>query len=117
MRTSEERVRELHRRMDAMEQQKDRRGYLIRCTAMTAACLAVAVVFALMIAHAPIQVPDMETGGAAASIFTGNEVLGYIVVALLAFLLGALVTVFCFRLKRHREKPDAEKSKTDERNH
>ena len=47
----------------------------------------------------------------AANIFAENGVLGYIVVALVALVLGVLVTLFCFRLKRHMEK----EGKSDDR--
>ena len=40
--------------------------------------------------------------------FSDSGALGYIVVALLAFLLGVSVTVFCLRLKKWREKKDRE---------
>ena len=56
---------------------------------------------ALVIASLPIQSPGTITGSAAASIFADHASLGYVVVALLAFCLGALVTVFCFRIKKH----------------
>ena len=109
MRTSEERVQELHRRMNAMEKARNRRRYQMICAAACTACLAITVVMALVIAHLPIQSPIEGTGGAAASIFADHADLGYVVVALLAFCLGALVTVFCFRMKKHmkeREKDD-----------
>ena len=42
-------------------------------------------------------------------IFEGNEILGYVLVALVALCLGVLLTVFCFRLKKQRdEKNDRE---------
>ena len=104
MRTSEERVQELHRRMDAMEQAKNRRRYLLLCAAACTASLALTVAIALVIAYLPFRSPGEITGSAAASIFADHASLGYVVVALLAFCLGALVTVFCFRMKQHRKE-------------
>ena len=101
MRTSEERVQELHRRMEAMEKAKSRRRYQVVCAAACMACLAITIAMALVVASLPIQSPGTTTGGAAASIFADHASLGYVVVALLAFCLGALVTVFCFRMKKH----------------
>ena len=37
---------------------------------------------------------------AAASMFAGSGALGYIVIGILAFLLGCAVTVLCFRLRK-----------------
>ncbi len=104
MRTSEERVQELHRRMNAMEKAKGRRRYQLMCAAACTACLAITIAMALIIASLPLQSPGEITGSATASIFAGHASLGYIVVDLMAFCLGALVTVFCFRMKKHMKE-------------
>lgn len=104
MRTSEERVQELHRRMNAMEKAKSRRRVRLMCTAVCTASLAVTIAMALIVASLPIQSTGMITGSATASIFADHVSLGYVVIALLAFCLGVLVTVFCFRMKNHRKE-------------
>ena len=104
MRTSEERVQELHRRMNAMEKAKSRHRVQLMCAGACTACLAIPIAMALVIASLPIQSPGEIIGSAAASIFADHASLGYIVVALLAFCLGALVTVFCFRMKKHMKE-------------
>ena len=104
MRTSEERVRELHRRMEAMEKAKSRRRVRLMCAAACTACLALTVAMALVIASLPIRSAGMIAGSAAASIFADHAALGYVAVALTAFCLGALVTVFCFRMKKHMKE-------------
>ena len=112
MRTSEERVRELHRRMAAMEREKRRRRVQLLCAAACTACLAVTVAMALVIASLPVRSPGELAGSAAASIFADHASLGYVAVALLAFCLGAMVTVFCFRMKNHR-KENRDDDRTD----
>ena len=58
----------------------------------------------------------IETGShtgleTAASMFGGSGALGYIVIALLAFLLGVCVSVLCFRLRQlHRDDPREQES-------
>lgn len=103
MRMNEERVAELHQRMRARERMKERR----RCRALgagaAAAGIALVVAFAAMISQTPVQAPVAASGGVAASIFAENAALGCVVVGLLAFCLGALVTALCFRLKNHAE--------------
>ena len=61
---------------------------------------------ALVIAHNPVQVSGEGSGSASASSFANNGVLGYIVIALLAFCLGVLVTVFCFRMRNHMNETE-----------
>ena len=92
MRTSEERIRELHCRMDVMQEKEIHRRYVARCTA----------------AAASVGGPVLS-----GSIFADHEALGYVVTAFLAFCLGALVTILCFRLKR-REKTEGQQ---DDRKH
>ena len=48
------------------------------------------------------------TGGMYASIFSASPVLGYIVIGIIAFLLGGAVTVFCFRLKQWEKLKNTE---------
>ena len=49
---------------------------------------------------ANIQTGDYSGFETAASMYGGGAALGYIVIGLLAFLLGVCVTVLCFRLRQ-----------------
>ena len=104
MRTSEERIIELHRRMENMQWTRIRRTYMIRSTAALAACLAVTVMLAYVIGILPAQDLVVSTGRYTASIFASFTVLRYVVVAFLAFVLGVAVTIFCFRMRKHMEE-------------
>ena len=104
MRTSEERVTELHRRMAAMEEEKRRRADRLQGAVICVSGLAAAILLALLIAQVPTGSSPTGIGSATASVFASHGALKYIVVALLAFCLGTLVTVLCFRLKRRREE-------------
>ena len=60
-----------------------------------------------------------RTGGEAgfemaASMFGGSAALGYIVIGLLAFVLGVCVTILCFRL-RQLEREDAREAESEGR--
>ena len=101
MRTDEERVAELHLRMKTLKQSQLRRKYLLTGAAACIACIAVTVLLALSVARLPAVRNNMPANSVAASIFATHQALGYVVVALVALCLGSLVTVFCFRLKRH----------------
>ena len=103
MRTSEERVQEMHRRMGALETAKTRRYRLVSAVSC-AACFALTIGLALVMSRLHTETPGGVPGSAAASIFTGREALGYVVIAILAFCLGALVTILCFRVRKHTEE-------------
>ncbi|MBQ1385428.1 MAG: hypothetical protein II510_08205 [Erysipelotrichales bacterium] len=106
MRTSDERISELHKRMDTRRYQKDLRKYRLQSGLMAAGCLAIVIALSFVMSGVSVQNPDALPGGISASIFADHTVLGYVVIALLAFSLGAFVTVFCYRLKRHMEERD-----------
>ena len=110
MRTSEERVEELHRRMDQMKRERAHRRYILLCAASCAACLAITVILALVIAGTPFRSPGTESAAISASMFTDHSALGYVAAALPAFCLGALVTVFCFRIRKHMEDKDDDRT-------
>ena len=57
MRTSEERVQELHKRMSAMKQAKTDRRYALTCAGAGAVCLALLAFLAVRISGLPVQEP------------------------------------------------------------
>ena len=106
MRSHEERVAEAKRRIAAGEQENRRQRDRRTVALAVAACLALLVGASLAMPGiaARIQINDYAGFETAASIFHSGAVLGYIVIGLLAFLLGVCVTVLCFRLRQmHRE--------------
>ena len=106
MRSHEERVAETKRRIAQIEREKRRRRNTITMASAVAACLALLIGASLAMPGiaANIQTGDYSGFETAASIFHGGAALGYIVIGLLAFLLGVCVTILCFRLRQmHRE--------------
>ena len=102
MRSHEERVAEAKRRIAAGEQENRRQRDRRTVALAAAACLALLVGASLAMPGiaANIQTGDYSGFETAASIFHGGAALGYIVIGLLAFLLGVCVTVLCFRLRQ-----------------
>ena len=102
MRSHEERVAETKRRIAKIEREKRRRRNTVTMASAVAACLALLVggCLAMPGIAAHIQTGDYSGFETAASIFHGGAALGYIVIGLLAFLLGVCVTVLCFRLRQ-----------------
>ena len=111
--TSEERIAELHRRIDVLKKADVRRRYRQTCVVAFAACLSVTILLALGVSRLPIQANDVAFVSSTASIFANHPLVGYVVVALVALCLGILVTIFCFRLKQRIE----EEEKRDDRKH
>ena len=115
MRSHEERVAETKRRIAKIEREKRLRRNTITMASAVAACLALLVgtSFAMPGIAAHIQTGDYSGFETAASIFHGGAALGYIVIGLLAFLLGVCVTVLCFRLRQMNREDDQDKESED----
>ena len=104
MRSNEERIAEVKRRIAEKEYKKRLRREWSAAVCCVAACLAVIAGVSL-----PDTVSRIEKGTSsgletAATMLGGSTALGYIVVGLLAFVLGVCVTVLCFRIRRLNEE-------------
>ena len=110
MRSHEERVAETKRRIAKMEREKRRRNTVTMASAV-AACLALLIgaSFAMPGIAAQIEAGDYSGFETAASMYGGGAALGYIIIGLLAFLLGVCVTVLCFRLQQMNREDDQNK--------
>ena len=108
MRSHEERIAETKRRIAARQREKRLRRNTITIASAVAACLALLIGASLAMPGiaASIQTGDYSGFETAASIFHGGAALGYIVIGLLAFLLGVCVTVLCFRLRQMNREDD-----------
>ena len=108
MRSHEERVAETKRRIAKIEREKRLRRNTITMVSAVAACLALLVGASLAMPGiaASIQTGNYSGFETTASIFRGGAALGYIVIGLLAFLLGVCVTVLCFRLRQMNREDD-----------
>ena len=102
MRSHEERVAETKRRITKIEHEKRRRRNTITIASAVAACLTLLIGASLAMPGiaASIQTGYYSGFETAASIFYSGAALGYIIIGLLAFLLGVCVTVLCFRLRQ-----------------
>ena len=114
MRSHEERVAETKRRIAKIEREKRRRNTVTMASAV-AACLALLIgaSFAMPGIAASIQAGDYAGFETAASMYGGGAALGYIVIGLLAFLLGVCVTVLCFRLRQMNREDGQDKESED----
>ena len=115
MRSHEERVAETKRRIAKIEREKRLRRNTITMASAVAACLALLIGASLAMPGiaANIQTGDYSGFETAASIFHGGAALGYIVIGLLAFLLGVCVTVLCLRLRQMSREDGQDKERED----
>ena len=115
MRSHEERVAETKRRIAKMEREKRLRRNTITMVSAVAACLVLLIgaSFVMPGIAAKIQTGDYSGFETAASIFHGGAALGYIVIGLLAFLLGVCVTVLCFRLRQMSREDGQDRESED----
>ena len=99
---NEERIAEVKRRIGEKERQQRLRHRRIVSAFCIAACLAVIVGVSFAMPGIIGRVEPGTSSGfeTAATILGGSTALGYMVIGLLAFILGVCVTVLCFRLRQ-----------------
>ena len=116
MRSHEERVAEAKRRIAKIEREKRLRRNTITMASAVAACLVLLIGASLAMPGiaAKLQTGDYVGFETAASMYGGSAALGYIVIGLLAFLLGVCVTVLCFRLRQMNQE-DAQYKESEDR--
>ena len=104
MRTNEERIAAMHQRAKQLQYENRKRtsGY-IQAAAVTLSFAAVLLLAFLMPPFAGISMKDAIPAGMHGSIFSESNALGYIIVSIVAFALGAAVTIFCFYMKKWQE--------------
>lgn len=108
MRSTEERIALMHKRAEEYGKKSRRQKVLIAQAASIIICLAAVITAAVMMpGFEDITMSGVTSGEMNASIFSQSPVLGYIVIGIIAFLLGTAVTVLCFRLKKWEREENA----------
>lgn len=118
MRSHEERVAAVKRRIAEAEQEKRLRRSRMATVCSVAACLILIVGLSVVMPGimSGMAGVDYSGGGTTASIFGDSAVIGYIVIGLIAFLLGVCVTILCFRVRKfQREGKKEEQNAGDHR--
>lgn len=106
MRSREERVRAVCCRVAQMRRQRRLRA--ITAGAVAASVLVTAVLAVQMPERMRAMAGNEVEGVQAASVFRNGGAAGYVLIGLLAFVLGICVTMLCFRIR------ELEKARTDE---
>ena len=115
MRSHEERIAEVKRRMAEKERQKRLRRGRIAAVSGVAAALALIVGMSLAMTGMVGQAESGLSSGfeTTATMLGGSTALGYIVIGLLAFVLGVCVTILCFRIRLLNKEEQPEEQKED----
>ena len=124
MRTNEERAALVRQRTKAIKEERRRKKHKIRMAVLGGASLAACLCLLVAMGSAMPRIISgfgeaavTHTSGAA-SLLAGNEALGYVIMAVFAFLLGICVTLLLHvihrRQQRQRHEPDGKASDTKE---
>ena len=101
MRTAEERINAMHLRAAEIQTERKQRNVNILSSAVAIAGFAAVILLGIMMPGLTDKVTiNGVYDGYNASIFSESSTIGFVVVAILSFLLGAAVTVFCFRIRK-----------------
>lgn len=113
LKSNEQRIEEMHRRalnIEKNDRQAKAKLYYICAAAVTAA----AMFFIVVILPGMYRSGDISGtfSGMYGSVFSEGTALNYIVVGILAFVLGVALTIFCFKLNKwQKEKTHNEEIK------
>lgn len=116
MRTDDERIAAMHARAEEIKGERRKRRVRIWQSVSFVTAFAAVILLAVLMPGlldsgtvpgiSSLSDPDSSGGTAPAmsgSIFAESGAMGYVVIAVIAFLLGVCVTAFCFRLKKWNE--------------
>ena len=106
MRTNEERAGLIQKRTAEIKRERQKKKQRALDTVCIAACLILVVGIGSFMPGLVVGIPGGEVHHAsgAASLVGSHAALGYILMGLMAFLLGVCVTVLLYRLRRRNER-------------
>lgn len=107
MRTDEEFIKAMHRRAADIRREERERHARIAGLGARLGGLAAVIMLALVMPSFETKFLSVESS-ARASLFAVSGVLGYIVIGVTAFMLGAAVTILCYRLRKNNDDEDGE---------
>ena len=110
MRTNEERAGLIHKRTAEIKRERQKKNQRALDMICIAACLILVVGLGSFMPGLAAGIPGGEVHHAsgAASLVGSHTALGYILMGLMAFLLGVFVTVLLYRLHRRNEREQQE---------
>ena len=105
MRTNEERIRLMHQKALLLEQENREKKIRWLQYGSVGLAFAMTILLALIMPRfAQLSIEGAVPDNMIASIFALNKSLSFIIIAILSFILGISVTVFCYCLKKSTEE-------------
>ena len=109
MRTNEERARLIHQRTAEIKRERQKKKQCALDMICIAACLILVIgIGSFMPGAVGIPCGEVRHASGAASLVGNHAALSYILMGLMAFLLGVCVTVLLHRLHRSKERKQRE---------
>ena len=96
----------LEKRLDDIKKARGEKRRRAAIVSGYAACVVIIAAVSAFVGHMDFGIFERTAAAGTASIFTNNRFLGYVVVGVLAFLLGISVTLLCDMLNRKRKERD-----------
>ena len=103
MKSTDEQMNEIMRRSESLKAKKSMNDYIIGFSIAIAACLALIVLVGASIANISPETADNSVSQYG-SLVISAPYMGYVVIGLLAFILGVLVTLLCRRIREFKQK-------------
>ena len=103
MKTTDEQMNEIMRRSESLKAKKSMNDYIIGFSIAIAACLALIVLVGASIANISPETADNSVSQYG-SLVISAPYMGYVVIGVLAFILGVLVTLLCRRIREFKQK-------------
>ena len=103
MRTTDEQMNEIMMRADSLKEKKSLNNYVIGLGIAIAACLGLIILVGTSIANINPEVSD-NTASQYGSLVISAPYMGYVVIGLLAFILGVLVRLLGRRIRDYKQK-------------
>ena len=103
MRSTDDQLREIMKRSELVKEKKASKRATLSYALSACACIALLVVTAL---HMPglSQAETSEAQGHYGSLMLNTSYMGYVVIGVIAFLLGICLTLLCTRIVDKRKK-------------
>ena len=98
--TTDEAMREIKKRSEKIEKKRERR----KTNILTGMSVSLIAVLTIVIGLVPGQAVSVPEGTVYGSFLLSPEAGGYVLIALLAFAIGIITTVICFRSKKKSDK-------------
>ena len=102
MRTSKEMADEAWRRIDAAERSNEVKRSRIYSILAVAVCLAVVITLSIAVPSFPVEETAAMNNSDTATLFSGGAVGGYVLVGVIAFMLGVFAALFCVKTRRNK---------------